>query len=342
MVDMRARVATTLSEPGAPELAALLQEVVGTRDLLQVSKLKVGVYRFAFEVGGGPHSLVAKRLAPDRAQRNRLVAERWLPAVGLAAHGPSLLGAVALPDCRYVWHLYEDVGPHTLEDESDVARIEAAVNFLTQLHGGFVGHPLLAECRVWGEDHGIDFYRSSVGDAITALRALRPPGFIPDPGQARLRDRLLARLDDLWAEAEGRVEISRRAGEEETMLHGDLWLRNMFVLSGGDELLVRLIDWDHVGVGSPSYDLSIFLLRFPVEDRKQILDAYEHAASRGGGAAPERADLNVIFETAELARVANRLIWPALAAHDGNSGWAFEELATVETWFEALDARVPL
>jgi Ser/Thr protein kinase RdoA (MazF antagonist) len=262
------------------------------------------------------------------------VAERWLPAVGLDRHGPSLAGAVASPGARCIWQVYEDLGRQTLEDRIKRRHVRAATLLLARLHSAFAEHPLLGECRLWGEDHGSAFYRSSVCDAVAALEAL--PTFDLDREQARLRDRLLLRLYGLRETTTERTALLVRAGGAETLLHGDLWPRNMFVLPRGEELLVRLIDWDHVGVGPVVYDLSIFLLRFPMEQRKQILDTYADA----GGQLPASDDLNALCETAELARLANRVIWPALAAREKPATWAFEQLALVEQWFEAFEAPV--
>jgi hypothetical protein len=323
-----------IDEPGASELAGLLDELVAGDELQRLHRLKAGVYRLSFGRKNGRRSFVAKRLQPDRAERNRLVAERWLPAVGLDRHGPSLAGAVASPGARCIWHVYEDLGRHTLEDRTDPRRVRAATLLLARLHSAFVGHPLLAECRLWGEDHGTAFYRSSVCDALIALEAL--PSSDLDCEQAHLRDRLLLRLYDLREKTADRTALLVRAGGAETLLHGDLWPRNMFVLPCVEGLLVRLIDWDHVGVGSVVYDLSIFLLRFPIEERRQILDAYADA----GGRLPANDELNALCETVELARLANRVIWPALAAREKPDPWAFEQIALVEQWFEACDATV--
>jgi hypothetical protein len=66
------------------------------------------------------------------------------------------------------------------------------------------------------------------------------------------------------------------------------------------------------------------------------LALYAEAVERAGWRLPALRDLNVLFETAELARYANRIIWPAIAlAHEG-ADWGFEELAEVEQWFENL------
>src|SRR5213078_1507398 len=97
-------------------------------------------------------------------------------------------------------------------------------------------------------------------------------------------------------------------GGPETLLHGDLWAINVFVLPTATGLQARLIDWDHAAVGPIIYDLSTFLLRFPANERPWILDSYRAAIAPAGWQLPGATDLNLMFETAELARFANRII----------------------------------
>jgi hypothetical protein len=57
---------------------------------------------------------------------------------------------------------------------------------------------------------------------------------------------------------------------------------------------------------------------------------------------PSARDLNLLFDTAECARFANRAIWPAIALLRERAEWGFEELAEVERWFEMLEPVLPL
>src|SRR5207248_7245150 len=130
------------------ELRAVLQEVAGGSDatarLSGQQRLKSGVYRLHFEANGGARSLVLKRLDPCLAQRNQLVATRWLPALGLSDSGPALLGVAAERGGRCVWHVYEDLGEWTLEASDGEPRpVEAAVTLIAQLHTRSAGHALL-------------------------------------------------------------------------------------------------------------------------------------------------------------------------------------------------------
>jgi len=159
--------------------------------------------------------------------------------------------------------------------------------------------------------------------------------------RSALRDRLLRRLDKLFAEQQQRVAVIRELGGPETLLHGDLWPKNALVVPAGDGLQVRLIDWDHAGVGSLAYDLSTFLSRIPAGQRRWVLDTYAKAPERPEWVEPSIAGLNFLFETAECARLAHCVIWQAIAAWESGVEWAFANLAEIDQWFEALAPLLP-
>ena len=56
---------------------------------------------------------------------------------------------------------------------------------------------------------------------------------------------------------------------------------------------------------------------------------------------PGEAELNLLCETAEHARIANRVIWPALSCLRGEGDASFEELAMVDGWFAELAPALP-
>jgi len=326
-------------------LEELVREIAHAPATVEVHKerMKSGVYRLHCTIDGAARSFVGKRLDPDIARRNELVARRWLPAVGLGDSGPPLLAAAAERDASSVWHLYEDLGDCGLDvEEADFDRVACAVATIARIHTRLAGHALIPEFRVWGGDLGIYFYAASVRDAITSLEAVlsrrRPLG----AERSSLCDRLLVRLANLLEEEEPRAEALRRHGGPETLLHGDLWPMNVMVPANGRDPHVRLIDWDHAAVGPVSYDLSTFLNRFPDRARASILRMYVEEVSGAGWHLPSVTDLNVLFETAELARIANRVIWPALAACEDDADWAYAELQEVERWFEQLEPILPL
>src|SRR5207247_2485186 len=240
------RVAPVPQSQGVDLPRVLLADLLdGTGRVADIRRLKERVYRL--EMTNGPHrSVVVKRLEPAVAQRTRLVAERWLPALGLGDRCPRLLATAADGASASIWHAFEDLGDETLASDPAAG-----------------------------------------------------------PG---------------------------------TLLHGDLWTINAFVEHTAAGPRARLVDWDRVGVGPFSYDLSTFLFRFPPEQRPRILECYRQAVAAAGWRLASGSELEVLFDTAEQARYANRVIWPALALVQEHAAWGFPELAEVERWFEALDA----
>jgi hypothetical protein len=96
-----------------------------------------------------------------------------------------------------------------------------------------------------------------------------------------------------------------------------------------------------VAVGPAGYDLSTLLLRFPEEDRGWILALYENAVAPSGWRLPASHELNLMFETHEMARFANRIIWPAIALVTEGAGWGVPALEEIDTWFAAARPVLP-
>src|SRR5437870_6662730 len=289
--------------------------------------------------GPGPHrSVVVKRLEPAVAQRTRLVAARWLPALGLGDRCPRLLATAADAAGASIWHAFEDLGCATLASDPTPDRVAATVDLMAQLHTRGARHPVLPDARRYtGPPLGFAYFTANVQDAIAALEALAAADIEPPPEQAGVTARLLERLVGLRADAARRAQVFEEAAGPDTLLHGDLWTINAFVEHTAAGPRARLVDWDRVGVGPFSYDLSAFLLRFPPEQRAWLLECYRQAVAPAGwrlAAVPELTDL---FDTAERGRYANRIIWPALALLRERAAWGFPELAEVERWFRALD-----
>src|SRR2546430_15101375 len=96
----------------------------------------------------GPHrSVVVKRLEPAVAQRTRLVAERWLPALGLGDRCPRLLATAADGASASIWHAFEDLGDETLASDPTPDRVAATVDLIAQLHTRGARHPVLPDAR---------------------------------------------------------------------------------------------------------------------------------------------------------------------------------------------------
>jgi hypothetical protein len=332
---------------GLSALRDALAELLGpATHLVGSERFGARVRRLHVETVGPRRSLIVKELDPVVAHRNRMLAERWLPAVGLEGLGPGLLACVADPGGRRAWQIYEDWGDGGLDRaHTDRARVRAAVRAVAELHLRFADHPLLGECRLWGGDLGMAFYAVSTRDALRALEALVPLAARLPERTAAARERLMARLQALLDEESDRTRALEELGGPETLVHGDLWTKNVFVLEAGDRLQVRLIDWDHAAVARYSYDLSTFLIRFPSAQRPAILADYEEAVGGCGWRLPGTHALNGLFDTAERARIANRVIWPALALLRNDAplrNWALEELREVSLWFDRLAPVLPL
>jgi len=341
-VDLATELRHTLErsgEPGAAELLEALQVLLGGAEAavptIGLTQLNRRVYRLQLEPGPGPRSLILKRSEPAIAQLNRLVAERWLPAIGLGDRCAPLLATAAERQGRCVWQIYEDLGDETLDRCPDRSRVESAVELVAELHTRAAEHPLLPEVRHHSKDLGLSFFMSNVADAIRGLEALPRGAFQPSAKTMALRDRLLDRLYPALTDAPRRAQVLKEAGGPDTLLHGDLWRANAFVTATGNGNRVRLIDWDHVGIGPFSYDLSTFLMRFSPAERPWLLSHYRQAVAVVGWRLPAERELNVLFETAEYARFAIRVAWAAMAwLHDG-AEWVPVELAEIERWFEA-------
>jgi len=334
------------AEPGWTELCDVLEDVLADNGAnggpIELERLKSRVYRLGVGADGRAHSFVLKRFDPWLARRNELVLRRWLPALGLEERAPRLLATAAERHGGCVWHVYEDLGEGALDPaHPDPERVGVVVALIAELHTRAAGHALVPECRHFCGNLGAPFFAANLADAIALLERLAPPRVEPTPEQGALRGRLLTRLYRLRDDLPRRVHLLETLGGPDTLLHGDLWTTNTLVHPTPRGLMARLIDWDHAAVGPVSYDLSTFLYRFPKPERPWILEAYRRAVAPAGWHLPPTWLLNVVFETAEYARYANRIIWPAVALLEQRAAWGFEQLAEVERWFDALELALP-
>lgn len=342
---------------GAPELEAALEKLLdaasarvrfeGAEALRppQVQRLR---FRADSAAGSLP-SLVVKRLSLDRSHREQRAVRVWLPRVGLGAHAAPLLAVAAARDGAHVWHVYADLGDATLARLASEPgpqreeRIRAVLELVAALHLRFVAHPLLADCRLAGQDLGAGFFAASLGDALHGLAALRRL-----PGLPREREPLVeglrGRLAALAAESDARGQAFAALGWPETFQHGDLWLSNVMLAPDAAGQQPRLIDWERAGVGAALYDLSTFLRQLPPADRPWVLDAYRARVQPAGWPWPELALLERVAQSCELGRFASCLAWRVLSALEPLRGaaappeWLFDDLVEMERWFAGRTA----
>lgn len=321
-----------------PDVVAVARDAVtgSGRDgrLVAHDLLKPRVHRLTFETRDGLVAVVAKRLPPRTARAVALALERWLPGAGMGWACPRLCGVATDRAARRTWHVYEDVHGAGV-DVRDVARahIEAVAELLAELHCRFSGHRLLGECRRYGDDLGAAFFTRELARAVTLTRSITAS----EEDQREVRDRLLGRVEQLQSEADHRLAVLARSAGPDTLLHGDVWPTNALVLDAGNGPWARLIDWDHVGVGPVTYDLSTFVYRFAAADRPAVVRAYRAAAARRGRLLPPDRELDVLLDTAERARYACCVAGAARNALRGEPG-AFAQLADIDDWFADLDA----
>jgi hypothetical protein len=334
------RALEACGEPAVSELCDFLQELGGGDDrVVGVHRLNARVFRAEFVDGTPWRAVVLKRLEPAVAQRNRLLAERWLPALGLE-HGCARLLGVAAERCgTWVWHVYEDLGDETLAVRPDSDRIRAAVDLVADLHTRAARHAVLPDVRRYTSSLGQQYFAENVGDAVDALDSLAASGIETPPQYAGVPDRLRHRLTSLLADAPRRARVAAESGGPDTLLHGDLWPINIFVATTEGALRARLVDWDRMGVGSFSYDLSTFLFRLPAAARSAILEHYRNVVAQAGWRLAAEKELDILFDTAERARYANSVIWPVQALLENRADWGFPQLAEIEQWFVDLDTR---
>jgi thiamine kinase-like enzyme len=345
-IDVHGRLGPSLAEwqePGATELCDLVQRMLngnGSSESVDLERLKTGVYRL--RIGSDPvRTVVLKCLTPALAHTDRLVAERWLPALGLGDRTPRLLAGAAQRDGCWVWHAYEDLGnDESLNKRRGPEHLGAAVALIAELHTRAANHPLMPEVRWRANDYGPHFFTSNVCDAISALEAVgslsRP---VPEEFTGA-RQRLLQHLSALRADFPRRVALMQRAGGPDTLLHGDLWPKNVFVAANGHGVHAQLIDWDHVGTGPFTYDLSTLLYRSAPAERPWMLEQYRSAVERAGWRLPAIDDLNLLLHTAECSRYAHCVIFIAIALLHDNAEWPIQELIDWDGYFAAL--RQPL
>jgi hypothetical protein len=312
------------------------------RDDLEVSacsRLSRRVYRLTL-TSGRPTSVVMKRLDPAAAHRDRLLVQRWLPAVGLADVGPPLLATACDPEGNAAWSIYEELDGHILDpmrpDPGEVGRL---IGVVASLHVRFARDPLIAEVRHHGAHLGCGAYVGQLNDAVRALAAVRSHSGV----RANLPATLLADLERAVRRAQegtpSLLALLQSVGGPETVLHGDLWPQNVVAGPGW----LRLIDWDRLGVGPGIYDVSTLLLRLPPASRGAVIDRYLACVAAAGWPLPTVDEIVLLSRAAERARLATLITWRVLdllqASTDVVASWAGGELRSIRRWWNQVDPR---
>jgi hypothetical protein len=343
-IDGLRRILNQLARPGVDDVCAELPRLcpwlIASDVVAEATRVTSRVVRVR-SAPNGDRSVVLKCLEPSLAERSELIIRRWLPSLGLTQIAPALIGTIGNGRGSRVWHVYEDLGDRSLARNLHPDAVAATVELISRLHVRAADAPALSECTERLDNLGIEYFVSNVRDAIVRLESLKASMETGDDGQQSVLDRLLARLRPLLDSLPVRARLIDACGGPYTLLHGDLWTINAIVIPRASGFEARLIDWDRAGVGPVCYDLSTFLYRFPRHRRAPILEQYRDAVGRAGWRLPSDPDLNVLFDTAECARYANRIVWPAMAPFGGYVSAYQDELAQVLGWFDALEPVLP-
>lgn len=330
-----------------PDLRDALNKFVGWGSagikLIACEKIKANVFRIRFEDRAQIRSIIAKGMDALAARSVEMTANRWLPAVDLNHIGPSLLAIAPQSDDQHVWHLYRDFGPCTLNAVSPAPRqIALVIDCLAKMHGRFADHPILADCRIWAANRCTNGYTTHVMDAIRSVESCLAMTGRRSSGHGNLLDNLLRNLEDLLRDAPRREQTLIEFGGPQTLLHGDLWPSNILVYGTDHGQKARFIDWERVGVGVVSYDLSTILSRFLVELRPMILEQYRRSAEPFGINVPDVEISNLLFDTAEKARIVYCINCSALAILEGEAEWGYVNLREQLSWLNNLNPFLPV
>jgi ATP-binding cassette subfamily B protein len=309
-----------------PDAFKYLQEAVGLSGdsrIVASSRIKSNVYRLDFEPGP-PDRVIVKRLGLHHSRRERLLTTRWLPDVGLSDIGPPRRAIIPDPGGSDMWHIYEDLGEWSLDRDENLGRAHKAVEMVAALHAGFAKSPLLPEVRFASGDLGDYFYIFSVAEALRLLDMITNSDEFPHDARG-LIEGLIRELEVLYSDNERREALKAWAGPE-TLVHGDLTRRNVFVMPGNLSDAVRLIDWDHAGVGPAVFDLSTLLRYYPPRLRESIRVHYSDAMASHGFPFDAGIDWDLLCDSLEAGRLANCIIWNAIDFLQTRSPWALKEL----------------
>jgi len=338
--DIHVHVGRTLAEwqePGAAELSELAEDLVrerGNAPAIRLDRLKRAVYRLRFG-SDLSRSLILKRHKHAIAAADRLLAERWLPAIGLSAFAPRLVAAAAERSGCSVWHVYEDLGDQSLAADRSPQRLAAGVEVIARVHVEAAGHALLPEIRWRSRDHSVHF-TAHLRDAAATLALVSATRPAMPREAATAVERLVRRVDNLIEDAPRLMRMVEDCAGPATLLHGDLWPKNVFVTRACGRSDAWLIDWDHVGVGSFTYDVSTFLYQSAPDERSWIWRCYRDALERAGWNIADNGDLNQLFLIAQTARYVQCILWAALSLVNDGAEWAVRELVDYDRWFQEL------
>jgi Ecdysteroid kinase-like family len=135
------------------------------------------------------------------------------------------------------------------------------------------------------------------------------------PGISDVVERLRSRLADVASALDTR---------QKTLIHGDLHLDNLLFDARGDGRSVTVLDWQTVSIGSPAWDVALFLFgSLSVDDRRtaesELFDRYVGLLSAHGVRGFSSEDLRLDCGLAVLLALAGTVGWLATVDRDASA-----------------------
>ncbi len=289
--------------------------------------------RYEDEPGTPPASLIVKlpMAKGDAVSGHRAVQER----------DPALMRLYyerCVRELRFYREIGVSVAPMLYYSAADEAQ-HRVVLLLEDLSGGRQGD-VLEGCSIDDARLVIDqlapFHARWWGDRALAS------GFPVAGRDPREREQRYARQVDLFIERYGdrlsptisgvleglRSRLVDVAGalyaRQKTLIHGDLHLDNLLFDARGDGRSVTVLDWQTVSIGSPAWDVALFLFgSLSVDDRRgaenELFDRYVGLLSAHGVRGFSSEDLRLDCGLAVLLALAGTVGWLATVDRDASA-----------------------
>jgi Ser/Thr protein kinase RdoA (MazF antagonist) len=201
------------------------------------------IYRATYE--GGDHAVALKLEEREAAEREALVYQRLLPAIGERA--VRCHGTWEARDPRSAWMVTDWIKTSEFSATSPT-QLESLSEMLARVHVGAVKRPELEALPRRDGSH----WRRLLVDARSVLEGgLHNPAL--RPADAGSLSTMVAIFDDVlahWAHVVDVVDVV-----PSTLVHGDIAPANVRVVEGEHHNTVVLLDWETAGHGNPLADL---------------------------------------------------------------------------------------
>ena len=242
---------------GEPNLEVESVSPIGTGQMAESYRVKLSPLTH----GQLPASVVVK--VPSQSESSRAasrITRCYELETGFYTHVQSLV-AVDAPKCLHVWFdapsddfvlVLEDIIGSQQGDQlagASVVDAQASIDQLVKLHAPLWNSPKL-NSLAWMPRHSME---SSQGTR-DLLRSVFP-GFaarfadLVDPQILHIGERLVSNIDG----------YDRAFPDIETIVHRDFRLDNLLFTKGNDEVSVKVVDWQTVGISAGANDLAYFI-----------------------------------------------------------------------------------